>query len=229
MQTPWWIPALGFAGVIVSAAIGGAAAFLAHLVTQRRTDRRENERWERERAERREQWHREDLARWHADRRSLYGQALAAVDQWGRGATPWSLDAEHLGSSARAVIEALAAARIVASPEASRQLAALHLGVVTVCSAAEAAAIAPEDSVIPGIAGEGAQLVRARLMDLVRADLGLERAPAQQTLDIERQLCRYRDHLRQAEPDDESREWLTVAGTYLEHILGPDDAVPAAP
>jgi hypothetical protein len=38
MQTPWWVPVLAFAGVVLAAAIGGVAGFFGHVLTQRRTD-----------------------------------------------------------------------------------------------------------------------------------------------------------------------------------------------
>ncbi|BCJ45832.1 hypothetical protein GCM10010168_57480 [Actinoplanes ianthinogenes] len=223
MQTPWWVPVLAFAGVVVAAAIGGLAGVFGHVLTQRRTDRRESERWQRERAERREQWEREDRARWHVERRALYGQAVAAVDQWGRGATPWNLKPEHLNALSPAVIEALAAAGVVAGLEASIQLTRLHNCVIAVCSGAEAAAAAPESSLVAEIAGEGARLVRARLMDVVRADLDIEPAPSQRTLGIERQMRKYRDHLRQAEENGAPLEWSTVTNFYLEVFLGPNE------
>jgi hypothetical protein len=223
VQTPWWVPTLAFAGGIVAATIAGLAGVFGHLLTQRRTDRRENERWERERAERREQWEREDRARWHADRRALYGLAIAAVDRWGRGATPWDLNPEQLNSQSPAVIEALADAGIVAGPEASEHLVQLRGCVIAVCASAEAAAVAPEGTLIAEIAGEGARLVRAKLMDVVRADLDIEHASSQRTLDIERQLRKYRDRLDQADAASEGLGWSTVSKAYLDLILGANE------
>jgi hypothetical protein len=121
------------------------------------------------------------------------------------------------------LVEALAAAGVVATPEASRQLAQLHSCVVAVGAAAEAVAVVPKSSLVAGIAGEGARLVRARLMDVVRADLDIEVGPSQRTLEIERQMRKYRDHLREAEAKGAPLEWSTVTNFFLEAFLGPDE------
>jgi hypothetical protein len=58
-------------------------------------------------------------------------------------------------------------------------------------------------------------------MDVVRADLDIERASSQRTLDVETQLRKYRDHLRLAEAKSEAVEWSTVTEAYLDTFLGP--------
>jgi hypothetical protein len=65
----------------------------AAILTQRRTDRREDVRWEREQADRKdqwqrerddrlEQWKREDSLRWLQDKQAAYARLIAALDEW---------------------------------------------------------------------------------------------------------------------------------------------------
>jgi hypothetical protein len=65
----------------------------AAILTQRRTDRREDVRWKREQGERKdqwqrerddrqEQWKREDSLRWLQDKQAAYARLIAALDEW---------------------------------------------------------------------------------------------------------------------------------------------------
>jgi len=85
-----WVP-LVTAGAGLIAGIG--ATMGAAILTQRRTDRREDVRWkreqgdrkdqwQRERDDRQEQWKREDSLRWLQDKQAAYARLIAALDEW---------------------------------------------------------------------------------------------------------------------------------------------------
>lgn len=88
--TTVWVP-LVTAGVGLIAGIG--AAMGTAVLTQRRTDRREDvrwqreredrqEQWQRERKDRQEQWQREDSLRWLQHRQAAYARLTTALFQW---------------------------------------------------------------------------------------------------------------------------------------------------
>ena len=88
--TTVWVP-LVTAGVGLIAGIG--AAMGTAILTQRRTDRREDvrwqreredrqEQWRRERQDRQEQWQREDSLRWLQHRQAAYARLTTALFQW---------------------------------------------------------------------------------------------------------------------------------------------------
>lgn len=65
----------------------------AAILTQRRTDRREEVRWKREQGDRKDQWQRErddrqaqwkreDSLRWLQDKKAAYARLIAALDEW---------------------------------------------------------------------------------------------------------------------------------------------------
>ena len=77
VQTPLWVPLLvATIGLIatVTAAIAGV------LITQRRSDRREEKTWQRERERERERWSREDQARTFEHRRDAFAAFYEAVN-----------------------------------------------------------------------------------------------------------------------------------------------------
>jgi hypothetical protein len=240
MQSPWWTPVVGLVGVIIAAAIGGLAGVFGQRLTQSRTDRREEARWQRERHERREQWEREDRsrreqweredrARWHADRRGVYGQAIAAVEEWARNAIPWDLKPQQLNDQSDAVIEALAAATILASPEAMMQLGRIGRGVIAISANAHAAADMPPTSngfSLAAVVGDGAKLVASRLMDVVRSDLDIESGSSDRTRDLASGLSRVRDHWVQLVAEDGGVPWYHMTSLMFDALIGPIDEDP---
>jgi hypothetical protein len=85
-----WVP-LVTAGAGLVAGVG--AAMGATILTQRRTDRREDVRWKREQADRKdqwqrerddrqEQWTREDSLRWLQNKQAAYARLMTALDDW---------------------------------------------------------------------------------------------------------------------------------------------------
>ena len=66
------------------AVIGVAGTVCGVAVTQLANRRAEKARWDREKAARLEQWKREDQARWMADRRQVYADYLASLDDWNK-------------------------------------------------------------------------------------------------------------------------------------------------
>lgn len=91
-QTPLWVP-LAVAGLGLLGTLCGTIAGV--LITQRRSDRREQTTWERDRDRERERWEREDALRTFEERRSAYEQfyeslramAVTAYDH-GMGLSP---------------------------------------------------------------------------------------------------------------------------------------------
>jgi hypothetical protein len=74
--TPIWVPlAVAVLGLLATA--GGAIAGV--LITQRRSDRREDMAWSRERERKRERWARDDAARKFELRRSAYVEFYEAA------------------------------------------------------------------------------------------------------------------------------------------------------
>ncbi len=105
-----WVP-LVTAGVGLLTGIG--AAMGTAILTQRRTDRREDVRWQREREDRQEQWQREqrdrqeqwqreDSLRWLQYRQAAYARLTTALFQW---------DAELGSAGKRRKADALAGER----------------------------------------------------------------------------------------------------------------------
>lgn len=113
MTVALWVP-------VVSAVVGAGGGLTAAGLTQWYTRRRDDTRWERERAERREQWHREDAARWLADRRAAYTDLLAALhEHWSavaalQGRVPQRPELAALPDLARAADRARHAVTLVA-------------------------------------------------------------------------------------------------------------------
>jgi hypothetical protein len=78
---PLWVPlVVAILGLIGTA--GGAIAGV--VITQRRSDRRENTAWQRERDRERERWAREDAARTFEQRREAYSDFYESLRDMGR-------------------------------------------------------------------------------------------------------------------------------------------------
>src|SRR3954454_22785344 len=69
MQTPLWVP-LVIAGIGVISTLAGSLGGV--LITQRRSDRRDDKIWQRERQREQGRWAREDRARTFEHRRDAY-------------------------------------------------------------------------------------------------------------------------------------------------------------
>jgi hypothetical protein len=228
VQTPWWITlvAAGTTAVIT----GIVSAFLTQWLIGRRERQhrlwqqaQDEARWHRERAERQEQWQREDRARWHSDRRAVYGQVVTAVEEWGRYASPWDLRPEHLEQHTTPVLEAIGAATIVAGPGAVDQLRRIGGSVLVISANAIAAAEMPEtpDGIsLESVVSEGAQLVRSRLADVVRADIDIESAPSERTRAFEKSLGRVRDLWMKSEGSQTGPQWATMTTLLLDQLVG---------
>jgi hypothetical protein len=124
-----WLP-------LAVALVGVGGTLLATILTQmwsrRREDGRwlrereaEQQRWAKERSERLEQWQREDSVRWLTDRRQIYAEYLALLDEWiyelsladteVRTRDQLTADArDSLDAVTKAVIRALNLVRIIA-------------------------------------------------------------------------------------------------------------------
>ncbi|MGW1061768.1 hypothetical protein [Micromonospora rubida] len=74
---PLWVP-------MAVAVLGVLGTLAASIVTQVLTRRRDDRRWSLEREERARQWHREDAARWLADRRAAYTELLVVLHEQDR-------------------------------------------------------------------------------------------------------------------------------------------------
>jgi len=127
VQTPLWVPLV----VAVIGVVGTVAAGVAGvLITQRRSDRREDKTWQRDREREREHWVREDQARTFEHRResyvsfyeSLNAMALMAYEK-GYGLS----DEPELSSDwNRAAFERLNRLRIYANPTVGKAATAAY-------------------------------------------------------------------------------------------------------
>lgn len=231
MQTPWWttLVAAGTTAVIT----GIVSAFLTQWLIGRREQQhrlwqqaQDDARWQRERIERQEQWQREDRARWHSERRAVYGQVVTVVEEWGRYASPWDLRPDHLEQHTTPVLEAIGAATIIAGPGAVEQLRRIGGSVLVISANAVAAAEMPETPdgfSLKAIVSDSAQLVRSRLADVVRADIDIEAAPSARTRDLEKSLGRVRDLWMEPGGSQTSSQWTTMTTLLLDQLVGDEE------
>jgi hypothetical protein len=231
VQTPWWttLAAAGSTAVIT----GIVSAFLTQWLIGRREQQhrlwqraQDDARWQRERIEREEQWQREDRARWHSDRRAAYGQVIGAIEEWARHASPWDLRPDHLEQQTTPVLEAIGAATIIAGPGTVDQLRRIGASVLVISATAIAATEVPETPdgfSLKSVVSDGAQLVRSRLADVVRADIEIEAAPSERTRAIERSLSRVRDFWMESEGSQTGRQWYTMTTLLLDQLVGDEE------
>lgn len=119
MGSSSWV-SIVLAGIAVLGSVGGTVAGV--VITQRRSDRRDELQWARTRAIERERWAREDALRTFQQRQSCYMEfedklRLAALDVYRAGFHPASkLDDDWKTS----VYQSLLRLQVFATPEASR-------------------------------------------------------------------------------------------------------------
>lgn len=165
MQTPLWVPlvvaAIGVLGTL-SAGIAGV------LITQRRSDRREEAAWARQREREREVWEREDRQRTFDHRRMAYEQFYEAVQTYANAVQGYrkGLIERVPDDVHNAAFELLQRLHIYAFPEVSK------LSVVAYLSA-DTWEHMPGSDAETARRGERYRKAESELLDAMRSDLGI--------------------------------------------------------